>query len=595
MASTVMSRADLDFLLFDWLQVDKLLARPRFAGHEQDTCVAFLRLAEEIATERFANHNRRADLNEPTLANGEVSLIPEVGQAWQAFADAGFIGAAFDAELGGLQLPRTVADAGMTWFQAANIATTAYPFLTIANAHLLAAHAERAEQLRWIPPMLEGRFSGTMCLSEPQAGSSLADIATQAVRYDDGSYRIFGSKMWISCGDHELTENIVHLVLARHPAGPPGSKGISLFLVPKFLLDDTGRPGERNDVMLGGLNHKMGYRGTSNAVLNFGEGGYRPGGEPGAVAYLIGAPNQGLAVMFHMMNEARIGVGLGAAALGYTGFLHSVEYAKVRAQGRISKQADSPPVPIIEHADVRRMLSAARAYVEGGIALGLYCSRLVDDIETHALAEERARAQLLLDVLTPVAKSWPSEWCLAANDLAIQVHGGYGYTRDYPVEQFYRDNRLNPIHEGTKGIQALDLVSRKLTLDGGQRPRILFAAMRDTVDTARAKRVAEGAALEAILDRLEHTTAILTPHGPTQWALDHATLYLDAIGHVVVGWIWLQLMTAVAGRDDDFAAAKRLTGAWYFRNELPKTSVLLDLLNSQDSSANPLPAAMFLS
>jgi alkylation response protein AidB-like acyl-CoA dehydrogenase len=297
----------------------------------------------------------------------------------------------------------------------------------------------------------------------------LADVTTRAERQEDGSYRLFGNKMWISGGDHELTVNIVHLVLAKIPGGPPGVKGLSLFIVPKFLVDESGATSIRNDVVLAGLNHKMGYRGTANTLLNFGEGLHQPNGRPGAVGELVGKPHQGLTYMFHMMNEARIGVGAGAAALGYTGYLKSLEYARTRPQGRPvgHKDPESPPVPIREHADIKLMLLAQKAYVEGAMALVLYCGRLVDEEKTAKTKPEAARLHLLLEVLTPIAKSWPSQWCLEANSLAIQIHGGYGYTRDYDVEQHYRDNRLNMIHEGTQGIQALDLLGRKVVMDGG--------------------------------------------------------------------------------------------------------------------------------
>ncbi len=367
----------------------------------------------------------------------------------------------------------------MTWFQAANVGTSGYPFLTMANANLLLAHGSPEQIETWVGPMLEGRYFGTMCLSEPGAGSSLADVTTRAEPQPDGTYRLFGNKMWISAGEHELSENIVHLVLARVAGAPDGVKGLSLFIVPKVLPDGT-----RNDVTLAGLNHKMGFRGTTNTLLNFGEKG-------GAVGDLVGEEGRGLAAMFHMMNEARIGVGLGAMALGYTGYLKSLQYAKERLQGRAPGAAGTP-VPIAEHADVKRMLLAQKSYVEGALALLLYCSRLVDEEKTAETADERDAAHLLLDVLTPIAKSWPSQWCLAANDLAIQVHGGYGYTRDYDVEQHYRDNRLNPIHEGTHGIQGQDLLGRKVVMQGGAGLLALVGAIDETIARAGRPRVRRG-------------------------------------------------------------------------------------------------------
>ena len=304
--------------------------------------------------------------------------------------------------------------------------------------------------------------------------------------------------------------------------------------------------GERNDVALAGLNHKMGYRGTVNTLLNFGEGRFRPEGRPGAIGYLVGEPHRGLACMFHMMNEARIGVGLGAVALGYAGYLESLEYARNRPQGRpvASKDPATPQVRIVEHADVRRMLLAQKAYVEGGLALNLYCARLVDEQHTAAAEAARAEAGLLLEILTPIAKSWPSQWCLAANDLAIQVHGGYGYTRDYPVEQLYRDNRLNPIHEGTHGIQALDLLGRKVTMERGRALELLGRDMARTLARARATRRSgarqPAAALERAVGRVVETTRALYGAGDIELTLANATVYLEAFGHVVLAWIWLE-------------------------------------------------------
>ncbi|MEQ4524572.1 acyl-CoA dehydrogenase family protein, partial [Nocardioides kribbensis] len=286
-SSTVMSRADLAFQLHEWLRVEDLLTRERYAEHSRDTLDAVLDLAETVATRHFATHNKRNDQEEPRFDGERVHLHPEVEEALAVYSASGFTGATFDEELGGLQLPQVVASAVAAWFQAANCGTAGYPFLTQANAHLLVAHGSPEQVERFVRPMLEGRFFGTMCLSEPQAGSSLADVTTTATEQPDGTFRLRGNKMWISGGDHEMGENIVHLVLARTAGAPAGVKGISLFLVPKHLVADDGSLGERNDVVLAGLNHKMGWRGTTNTLLNFGEGAHRPGGEPGAVGYLV--------------------------------------------------------------------------------------------------------------------------------------------------------------------------------------------------------------------------------------------------------------------------------------------------------------------
>ncbi len=588
MPAPILSRRDLDFLLYDWLDAESLTTRDRFAEHSRTTFDAVLDLSADLATEHFRPHNKKADAQEPRIGtDGRVEIIPEVKAALDLFAGTELIAASFDESLGGMQLPVTVLRASMAWFQGANAGTSAYPFLTMANASLLTAHGSDEQIATYVPPMLEGRFFGTMCLSEPQAGSSLADITTRAVPQDDGTYRLTGSKMWISGGDHELSENIVHLVLARIPGSPAGVRGISLFIVPKVLVDEDGQLGERNDVTLVGLNHKMGNRGTVNTLLSFGDGTCTPDGLPGAIGQLLGEPNKGLSYMFHMMNEARIGVGLLATSLGYAGYLQSLEYARTRTQGRAlgAKDPSSPPVPLIEHPDVRRMLLAQKSYVEGALALGLFCSTLVDEQNTAAGDAARSRAGLLLDVLTPVAKSWPSQWCLHANDLAIQVLGGYGYAREFDVEQLYRDNRLNPIHEGTHGIQGLDLLGRKVIMQGGAGLVLLGETIGATV--ARATEAGGEAAqhatlLSAAVTRVGATTAALWSRGDPEVALANSSVYLEAVGHVVIAWIWLEQLLAAGDRAGDFFDGKRAAARYFFRFELPRTGPQFDLLDSLD-------------
>jgi butyryl-CoA dehydrogenase len=586
-ASTLLSTRDLHFLLYEWLDTEALTRRPHYADHSRETLDAALELAERVATDHFAPHNKTGDANEPRFDGERVHVIPEVGRALEVYAATGLSAAGMPASVGGAQIPHVVSSACGAYFQAANLGTSAYPFLTSGNARLLLAHGSPEQVDTWVRPMVEGRFTGTMCLSEPQAGSSLADITTRAEEDGEGGYRLFGNKMWISAGDHELTENIVHLVLAKIPGGPPGVRGISLFVVPKYLLEADGSVGERNDVVPAGLNHKMGYRGTVNALLNFGEGRHTPGGRPGAVGYLVGEPHQGLKYMFHMMNGARIGVGAGAAAVGYTGYLKSLAYARERLQGRPlgDKDPGRPQVPIVEHTDVRRMLLAQKSYVEGALALVLYCARLVDETASAGDDEARERAHLLLDVLTPIAKSWPSQWCVEANSLAIQVHGGYGYTREYDVEQHYRDNRLNPIHEGTHGVQALDLLGRKAVLDGGSRLSLLVETARATADRARelGGREAEYARLlSEALDRTARTAAEAWAEGDPAVALANATPYLEAVGHVVVAWMWLEQLVAAHGREGGFYEGKRAAAAYFFRHELPRTGPQFDLVASRD-------------
>ena len=627
MPSNILSRRDLDFLLFEWLDVAALTSRTRFLDHSAETFGAALDTAEQIATDLFAPHNKKSDRHEPRIdhagdgARITITIIPEVKSALDAFAAAGLLAAGQDYEYDGMQLPCVVEKAVMAWFTAANVATSAYIFLTVANANTLLKCATARQIAQFVRPMLAGRFFGTMCLSEPQAGSSLSDITTRAepdpADGPDGErqYRLTGNKMWISAGEHDLAGNIVHLVLAKIP-GPDGCliagvKGISLFIVPKFLLDEHGAPGERNDVVLAGLNHKMGNRGTTNCLLNFGEGKFTPQGRRGAIGYLVGTAHQGLANMFHMMNEARIGVGMGAAVLGVTGYLHALDYARNRPQGRHPTEKDpaKPQVAIIGHTDVRRMLLAQKAYAEGALALVLYCARLVDEQHSAASAEARREAGRLLDFLTPIAKSWPSQWCVEANSMAIQVHGGYGYTREYKVEQFYRDNRLNPIHEGTHGIHGLDLLGRKAAIEDGALLRAVSAAIGKTVADIVAGAGLPGAAaemltyadqLEAHWQQVEAVTAGLYACGDLNKTLANASVYLEAVGHVVVAWMWLQLaqlasrqLAAGAGADAHFYRGKLQACRYFFRCELPKVQPQLDLLASIDTTTLDMQDAWF--
>ena len=571
-----------------------------------DTC-------ERIAREKYAPFNRTVDTEEPRFDGEKVILPRATHDAWQAYAQSGMLSAAQDYEIGGMQLPYTVESAAQCFFAMASVSIGS-GMLTVGNANLLRVHGTPAQQEVFALNEFSGRWAGTMALSEPQAGSSLSDITTRAV--PDGAdfeadplgprYRLTGNKMWISAGEHELTENIIHLVLAKIP-GPDGkliagTRGISLFIVPKQIVDREGRlTGERNDVALAGLNHKLGWRGTTNTLLNFGEGKFPVGGKPGAVGYLVGRPHEGLRCMFHMMNEARIGVGTAAVMLGMAGYYAALEYARNRPQGRpvgpAGKDPAQPQVRIIEHADVKRMLLAQKAYCEGALALELYCARLVDEQHTGA-AEAADEARLLLEVLTPIAKSWPSEWCLEANSLAIQVHGGYGYTRDFPVEQYWRDNRLNMIHEGTHGIQAADLLGRKVLMEGGKGLTLLAARIADTIAKAVAQpMLAEYAdALRDALAQVRAATGAAWATGNPAEALANAVPYMQAFGHMVVAWIWLDVALAVApeATATDSARLGRLHATRYFyRYELPKIGAWLAVAASRDATCADMPEAAF--
>jgi butyryl-CoA dehydrogenase len=608
-------RKTIDFLLNDWLDVASLVERARYGEHSRETFESVLDTCQRIAAEKFAPFNRLVDVQEPRLENGVVILPQCAYDAARAYVDSGMLAATQDYDVGGMQLPYVIELAANAFFAKAGIGLGGGGMLTVGNANLLVAHGTPLQKTVFAHREIDGKWFGTMCLSEPQAGSSLSDILTRATPDGDDfaqdklgpRYRLTGNKMWISNGEHDMSENIVHLVLAKIPAADgklvPGVRGISLFIVPKRLVNAEGElTGERNDVALAGLNHKMGFRGLPNTLLNFGEGTFPVRGRPGAVGYLVGLPGDGLKCMFHMMNEARIGVGLGAVGIGYAGYEASLDYARNRKQGRPStpagKDPASPPVSIIEHADVKRMLLAQKSYVEGGLALELYCGRLVDEARTGS-GESVPAVKALLEILTPIAKSWPSEWCLEANNLAIQVHGGYGYTRDFPVEQYWRDNRLNMIHEGTHGIQGLDLLGRKVMMDDGRALGLLAQRIGQTVSQAggNAELKTESAAVaHGLQTLLDATRAAWSTRQPDE-ALANATPYLQAFGHVVVAWLWLDVarvaVAAAAGKDDAFLRGKLQAARYFFDFELPKIDAWLSVVAARNPTCREMQDAWF--
>ncbi|MEN9995389.1 MAG: Acyl-CoA dehydrogenase [Pseudomonadota bacterium] len=613
-------RTTLDFLLYEWLDVNQLQQRERFADHSQETFDAVLDTCERIAREKYAPFNRLVDTEEPRFDGEKVILPQATHDAQKAYAASGMLSAAQDYDIGGMQLPYTVEAAANTFFAMASVSMGS-GLLTVGNANLLMAHGSELQKKVFALNEFSGRWSGTMCLSEPQAGSSLSDVMTRATA--DGSafeqdplgarYRLKGNKMWISAGEHELTENIIHLVLAKIP-GPdgkliPGVKGISLFIVPKKMVNTEGQlTGVRNDVALAGLNHKCGWRGTTNTLLNFGEGKFKVSTDntdsdgAGAVGYLVGEPGRGLGYMFHMMNEARIGVGLAATMLGMAGYEASLDYAKNRPQGRpvaggtqkVVKDAAQAQVRIIEHADIKRMLLAQKSYCEGALALELYCAKLVDEQHTGS-TENADEARLLLEVLTPIAKSWPSEWCLEANSLAIQIHGGYGYTRDFPVEQYWRDNRLNMIHEGTHGIQGMDLLGRKVLMEEGRGVKLLAARMTATAQKAQAfPDLADNAkALSDALIKVTKATQMAWSTGQPQEALANAVPYLQAFGHLVLAWIWLDVSASCRGDTTPAQTGRQAAAQYFYRYELPKIDAWLNVVGNRDMTCANLSEEAF--
>lgn len=599
----IINRRDLEFLLYEWLELESVLNRPCFSEHGREEIDAIFNQVHKIALEVLAPHLRATDVTEPSLdSDGNVHVLPEVARAVQLIADSGMFGVVFGEEFGGLGLPHLVYVAAMGMLMSGCVATTSFMLLTVANARLIANLGAPAQVASFAKPQIAGEALGTMCLSEPHAGSSLADIRTRAEPDGEDQYgkrfRLFGSKMWISAGDHDITGQIVHLVLAKIPDRDgklvEGTQGISLLIVPKLLPAGT-----RNDISIAGLNHKMGFRGIPNCMLNFGDGRMTPEGKAGAIGWLVGEAGQGLKHMFQMMNEARIAVGLGGAMLGYRGYLMAHSYARDRVQGRLPGHKGGPPVPIISHADVRRMLLAQKAYSEGALALVLLSARLLDDERTAPTQSERDNAAALLALLTPITKTWPAEWGQRALDYAIQTLGGAGYTRDFEVEQLYRDNRLNTIHEGTTGIQAIDLVGRKLRRSDLAGINILRNRVSETIQACRSSRLsAQANALRDAWSSIEQSVEHLRREADEHCALMNATPFLFAFGHAVVGWLWLDqarlceraISEGAAGADLSYREGKLHACQYFSAFELPKISAwLAPVLSNTDVTATILP------
>ena len=603
-------RSTLEFLLYNWQDASALNKRERFSDHSRETFDAVLDTCERIAREKYAPFNRLVDTQEPHFDGEKVVLPQATHDAHRAYVESGMLAAAQTYEIGGMQLPYVVESAANAFFGLASVSIGSN-MLTSGNANCIMACGTTTQKDVFAANEFSGRWAGTMCLSEPQAGSSLSDITTRAEPEDASDplgprYRLRGNKMWISSGEHELTENIVHLVLAKIPAENgklvPGVRGISLFIVPKKLVNTQGElTGVRNDVALAGLNHKLGWRGTTNTLLNFGEGKFPVDGKPGAIGYLVGKPGEGLKGMFHMMNEARIAIGMAATMLGLAGYYASLEYAKQRPQGRPvgtgGKDANSPQVRLIEHADVKRMLLAQKSVCEGALALQLYCARLVDEQHTaEPVAADEAR--LLLEVLTPISKSWPSENCLEANSLAIQIHGGYGYTRDFPVEQYWRDQRLNMIHEGTHAIQAMDLLGRKVLMEAGRGLQLLASRINATIERALQvpELVPHANALAGALKKIGDTTKAAWATGNPAEALPNAVPYMQAFGHTVLAWMWLDVSLAaskIATNSVATCAGIAKATTYFYHYELPKIDAWVAVVSTRDMTCAHMPEEAF--
>ena len=597
MPNALLDDRGLDFVLYDVLDAASLARLPAFADHGRETFDAWLDVCRRFARDALFPAYRPLDEAPPVLRDGDVLVHPRLKELWPRLCALGVIPAARPFDVGGQQLPATVALAANLYLMAGNCAVYAYAGLTSGAAHLVEAFGSPALRERWLAPMHEGRVTGTMALTEPQAGSSLADVRTRATP-DGDAFRIEGSKIFISGGDHDLGGNVVHMVLARIDGAPAGTKGVSLFLVPK-LRPAAGGGLEPNDVRVAGLIHKIGWKALPSVVLSLGEAGDCRG-------WLVGEPGRGLAHMFQMMNEARIMVGANGVATASVAYLESLAYARERPQGRplASRDPSSPQVPIVAHADVRRMLLRQKAIVEGGLALVLQAA-LQADLAAHAPAEDdRRRAQLLLDLLTPVAKSFPAERGFESNVLALQIHGGYGYSSEYLPEAWLRDQKLNSIHEGTTGIQGLDLLGRKVVAGGGEALRALGAEVEAAC--VRAGRAGVDAAWivavrEAVMEvgGLTMELASRGLGGDPDAMLLHSADYLELFSTVVVAWLWLLQAAAArealaAGRGDrDVLEGKLAAAQYWLREELPRIGPLVAACREgEDSYARVRPEAL---
>ncbi len=597
MASPTFSRRNLDFLLHEVLRAEELTQHPYFQDYSREAFDMVLDSATEISDKILLPAFTEADRTPPELENGGVKVHPAVGRFLKAVGDAGLIGTSFSFEHGGQQLPEVVSSAAGFILGAGNNALIMFRGLTEGAAHLIMSFGTPELNETYVPNMLAGKWTGTMCLTEPQAGSALADVATTATPQPDGSYKIRGQKVFISAGEHDQTDNIIHLLLARIDGAPKGTKGISLFVVPKKRI--TGEP---NDVTPTGLYHKMGQKGTPAMHLTFGE-------SDDCLGYLVGEAHKGLSYMFQMMNEARLGVGMCGAYIASAAYYASLRYARERPQGRRlnNKNPDEPPTLIINHPDVRRMLLFQKAVVEGSLALILEACRYVD-LTRVTEGEENADYELLLDLLTPIAKTYPAEMGIRAVSEGMQVLGGYGYTEDFPLEQYYRDIRITSIYEGTTTIQALDLLGRKVLQKGGRGIQLLEKELAQVMDDARTFDD-----LRPYADRLAgewDRTQAVTKHlldimatGDAERACADATLYLELFGLVVIGWQWLKqavvakralVSQAPEGDEAAFYEAKLHTMKFYFHYELPKALSLAARLTDPEALTLPTETAVML-
>jgi len=583
---------DIQFVLHDVLKAEAQDI-PGYGEMERDFTSAVLGEAAKIAENVLQPLNVVGDREGCVLENGVVRTPPGFKAAYDQIAEGGWIGLAADPDYGGQGMPYMLHTAVGEMFVSANMALNMFWGLTQGAYAAIEAHGSDDQKRTYLPNMISGKWGGTMNLTEPHCGTDLGLMRTRAEPAGDGTYRITGQKIWISAGEHDLTENIVHLVLAKIPGGPEGTKGISLFIVPKFLVKEDGSLGARNALSCGGLETKMGIHGNATCVMNY----------DGAVGYLVGAPHKGMRAMFTMMNEARIGVGLQGYAMGAVAYQNAVGFARERLQGRDvtgPQNPDGPADPIIVHPDVRRNLLQQKSFVEGARAFALWGAQMID----RATRAGDAEAEAMVSLLTPVIKGFLTDKGFETTVLAQQTLGGSGFTTEWGLEQFVRDARITMIYEGTNGIQSLDLVGRKLPQDGGRAIMAFFEMIKGFLkDNAEDPVLADGflEPLKSASKDLQSAGMYFMQNGmkDPNTALSGSYDFMHLFGHVCLGLMWARMAKAAGAAlaagagDPDFLRAKIETGRYYMARQLPATKLHLARIESGAAPVMTLDAANF--
>jgi acyl-CoA dehydrogenase len=588
--------ADFKFVLNDLLGLDKYANLPGFEEVSPDLVDAILEEAGKVASEVLHPINQSGDLEGCHWDNGVVTTPKGFKEAYDLYVESGWGSLTAKTAHGGQGLPQTLAIMVSEMMIAANWGFTMYPGLTKSAVEALDAHASDVLKEKYLPNMVAGKWTGTMNLTEPHCGTDLGLIRTRAEPQADGSYKISGTKIFISAGEHDLSENIIHLVLAKIPGSPAGTKGISLFLVPKFLVNEDGSVGARNGVSCGSIEHKMGIHSNATCVMNY----------DGATGWLVGEINKGMPAMFTMMNEARLWVGIQGLGIAEVAHQNAVSYARDRLQGRSisgAKNAEGPADPIIVHPDVRRMLMTGRAFTEGARALAAIAGLQVDLLHHHPDEAVRQKADDFMALMTPVIKAYFTDMGVDVASLAVQTWGGHGFIQDNGIEQFLRDSRIAPIYEGTNGVQAMDLVGRKLGMNGGRAIQAFFAEVAQFIKENKADAVLGPlmGELEKALGRQQQATMWLMQNGLTKPdnAGAAASDYLRLMALVVMGHVWGMMAKAAQARlasgaeNPAFYEHKFITARFFFERMLPDTGSLLKKIESGSESLMALPADAF--